>query len=203
MSTKLAVVFGSLIAIFMVAAPLGYKRWLDKEYRNFRVVEEGVLYRSGQLPLPRLQKFVLTHGIRTVVCLRKGNDPVDQQEEDWVKGRLLKFVRIQPPNWYPDANGKIEADAALQTFRDVMDDPANYPVLVHCFAGIHRTGAMCAVFRMDYQSWTNDQAMTEMRMMGYAILDNHEDVQGYMVKYRPPHAAKRVSALPASRQIGP
>src|SRR5476651_1632310 len=111
MPTKLAVLFAGLIAIFMVAAPFGYKRWHDKEYRNFRVVEEGVLYRSGQLPLPRLQKFVLTHGIRTVVCLRKGNDPLDQQEEDWVKGRLLKFVRIQPPNWYPDANGKIEADA--------------------------------------------------------------------------------------------
>ena len=31
MSTKLAVVFGSLIAIFMVAVPFGYKRWHDKE----------------------------------------------------------------------------------------------------------------------------------------------------------------------------
>ena len=203
MPTKLAVVFGSLIAIFMVAVPFGYKRWHDKEYRNFRVVEEGVLYRSGQLPLPRLQKFVLTHGIRTVVCLRKGNDPLDQQEEEWVKFRSLKFVRIQPPSWYPDEAGNIQADAALQTFRDVMDDPANYPVLVHCFAGIHRTGAMCAVFRMDYQGWRNDQAMAEMRTMGYAILDDHEDVLSYMMKYSPPQAGKKVSAVPASRQIDP
>ena len=203
MSTKVAVVFGTLIALFMVAAPFGYKRWHDKQYRNFRVVEEGVLYRSGQLPLPRLQQFVMMHGIRTVVCLRKGNDPLDQQEESWVKGRSLKFVRIQPLSWDPDENGKVPSEAALQTFRDVMDDSANYPVLVHCFAGIHRTGAMCAVFRMDYQGWTNDQAMSEMRMMGYSILDDHEDVLAYMVKYRPPHAGRKVAAVPASLQIDP
>jgi tyrosine-protein phosphatase SIW14 len=202
MPTKLAVVFAGLIATLVVAAPIGYKRWHDKEYRNFRVVEEGVLYRSGQLPLPRLQQFVQTHGIRTVVCLRKGNDPIDQQEETWVTARGLKFVRIQPPTWYPDETGKVPAEAALQTFRDVMDDPANYPVLVHCFAGIHRTGAMCAVFRMDYQGWSNEQAMAEMRTMGYSILDDHEDVQGFMIQYRPPHArtVPQIPGLPVGRQ---
>ena len=199
MITTLKIALGSLIAALMIAAPIAYKRWRDRDTRNFHVVQEGVLYRSGQLPLPRLQHMVFTRGIRTIVCLRHGNDAKDQSEENWAKSNSIKFVRIPPPSWNPDADGKIPADKALQTFRDVMDDPANYPVLVHCFAGIHRTGAMCAVFRMDYQGWSNEQAMKEMRALGYSILDDHEDVHSYMTKYRSPQSTKAVRATPVAR----
>jgi tyrosine-protein phosphatase SIW14 len=205
MRKTLSLIFAGLIAALLVAGPLGYKRWRDREYRNFHVVEDGVLYRSGQLPLPRLQQFVLTHGIRTVISLREGDKIDDQHEEAWVKAKALKFVRIPPRQWWPDAAGKVPAEASLKTFREVMDDPANYPVLVHCFAGIHRTGTMCAIFRIDYQGWTNDEAMAEMRTMGYSLLDDHEDINGFLVKYRPKHAvtAPPILARPVARQIDP
>jgi tyrosine-protein phosphatase SIW14 len=194
------IVFGTLIALLLVAGPLGYKRWHDREHRNFYVVEEGVLYRSGQLSVERLRQVVNDHGIRTVISLREGSKPDDQHEEAWVKSSGRKFVRIQPPQWFPDNDGKIPAEASLKRFREVMEDPANYPVLVHCFAGYHRTGAMCAVFRMDYQRWTNAEAMAEMRLMGYTILDDHEDVRTYLTNYRPPQPAKLLSVTPASHK---
>ena len=201
MRSKLPFILGPLIILLMIAAPLGYKRWRDREYRNLHVVEEGVLYRSGQLPLPRLIEVTAHHGIRTFVCLRTGNDPVDQLEEQWVKAKGLKFVRIPPPKYYADADGNIPADAAMKTFRDVMEDPANYPVLVHCFAGLHRTGAMCATFRMDFQGWTNDEAVAEMRALGYD--QDHEDVFRYLAKYRSPHPFKLVPATPAGLKRNP
>ena len=34
-----------------------------------------------------------------------------------------------------------------------MDDPDSYPVLIHCNAGLNRTGVMVAVYRMEYQGW--------------------------------------------------
>jgi protein tyrosine/serine phosphatase len=48
-----------------------------------------------------------------------------------------------------------------------MDDPANYPVWVHCTAGRDRTGAMCAVYRMEYDHWSAEQALAEMREYGF------------------------------------
>src|SRR6266498_2497931 len=138
MRTLVSVVFGSLIAFFMIAAPISYKRWHDRDYRNFHVVQDGVLYRSGQLPLPRLQHLVSQHGFRTIISLRDGQKTADEDEEKWVTAKALKFVRIPYRQWYPDASGKPPADESVKTFREVLDDPANYPVLVHCFAGIHR-----------------------------------------------------------------
>jgi protein tyrosine/serine phosphatase len=40
-----------------------------------------------------------------------------------------------------------------------MDDPANHPVLVHCFAGVHRTGAHIAIYRMVHDRWPNAKAL--------------------------------------------
>lgn len=194
-------VFGSLVALLMVAGPLGYLRWHEREYRNFHVVEEGVLYRSGQLPLSRLQQLVATHGIRTVICLREGDKPDDQLEEAWIRAKALNYVRIKPPVWGDKTPGQYHADEALTEFRKVMDDPAKYPVLIHCFAGLHRTGAMCAVYRMDYQGWTNAEAIAEMRVLGYAI--DHEDVFGYLTRYRSPSAGRQVPGLQVNRPRNP
>lgn len=190
-----------LLVVLMIAGPLYYKHWLDHESRNFHVVEEGVLYRSGQLPHERMQHVVQNYHIRTIVCLREGDKMDDQAEESWAKDRGLRFVRIPPRQWWPDANGKTPADESVEQFRKVMDDPANYPVLVHCFAGIHRTGTMCAVFRMDFQGWTNDEAMNEMRTFGYTMLDDHEDVLGYLTRYHSPQPAKSVPARPAGLKM--
>lgn len=196
MRTTISFVLGLLVALLMIAGPIGYQRWHERQYRNFRVVEDGVLYRSGQLPLSRLQKIVSQYGIRTVISLRDGAQSADEQEEKWVKAKTLKFVRIPYRDWNVDASGNVPAEASVKEFRDVMDDPKNYPVLVHCFAGIHRTGTMCAVFRMDYQGWTNEEAMNEMRAMGYTVLDDHDDIRGYLTRYRPPQSERSIPALP-------
>jgi len=57
--------------------------------------------------------------------------------------------------------------------------------LVHCFAGIHRTGAFCAIYRMEYEGWTNAGAIAEMKACGYNTLEDEWDVLGYIEKYQP------------------
>ena len=194
--------FATLIVSLLIAAPVNYVLWNGKQYRNFHVVEEGVLYRSAQLPLPYLERVVIDHRIRTIVCLRDRHDAAEEQEAAWVRAKGLNFVRIQPHPWFPDAAGNIPAEKTAKEFLAVMADPANYPVLVHCYAGVHRTGMMCALYRMDFQGWTSAEAEAEMRMMGYSMLDDHEDVLTYLAKYRPRHASgQRMPLVPVSRQI--
>ena len=48
-------------------------------------------------------------------------------------------------------------------FLNVVNDPVNWPVYVHCKGGRHRTGHMTAIYRITHDGWTADQAYEEMK----------------------------------------
>jgi len=180
--------FGSAIAALLIAGPVGYAWHRQAQMRNFRVVRDGVLYRSGQMSLDGLKRVIHDYGIKTVVTLRAGPGPgeaaPDQAEEDYCKAQEINYHRIPPGEWWvPD--GPPPADESVRKFRAVLADPNNYPVLVHCFAGVHRTGAYCAIYRMEYEHWTNAEALAEMKACGYSNLDDEWDILGYLEQYRP------------------
>ncbi len=180
--------FTILIAAMLAGGPLVYAYYRQANGRNFRMVREGVLYRSGQMSLAGLQNAVHDYGIKTVVTLRDAyypNDPPpDLAEEEFCKNANIKYCRISPRKWWaPD--GSVPAEKGVRIFRRIMDDPKNYPVLIHCFAGVHRTGAFCAVYRMEYEHWTNEQAIAEMRACGYKDLEDEWDLLGYLEQYQP------------------
>ncbi len=181
------ILFAVLVALFVAAIPTVYSSHRMHSMRNFRIVEDGVLYRSGQLTPSGLERIIHDYRIRTVVTLRTVRDPKkpypDAWEIDVCAKRGAKHVRVVPRVWGPDVNGEIPAEEAVQEFLAVMDDPANHPVLVHCFAGIHRTGTMCAIFRMKYQNWEPDAAIAEMEVYGFDPADMHEHIEVYLRKY--------------------
>lgn len=179
-------ILGLLTAAIIIGGPLGYAAYRNSNFRNYRVVKPGVLVRSGQLSQLGLERVIHDAGIRTVVTLRdpavSGKEP-DWGEEQFCRQRDLNYVRITPKRWSAPA-GEPTADEGVQTFLRIMDDPANYPVLVHCFAGIHRTGAYTAVYRMEFEQWSNADALAELRAGGYRNLDDEPDVLGYLSRYQ-------------------
>jgi tyrosine-protein phosphatase SIW14 len=184
MSRPLQVCLGTAVVLVLLAGPLLFARHQLKEMRNFRVVTDGVLYRSGQMSLDGLKRAVHDYGIRTVVNLRDGTTRADREEEAYCRRQEIRFVRIPPRPWEgPDDTAPV--DKGVRTFLEVMADPGNYPVLVHCFAGVHRTGAYCALYRMKFQGWPNAQALEELKAGGYENLEQEKDILGYLQHYRP------------------
>lgn len=184
MSRLIQVCLGSLLVLSVIAAPIALAVHQQAQTRNFRVVRPGVLYRSGQMTKEGLNRILNDYGIKTVVNLRDGQTERDRTEETFCKSREIRFVRIQPNRW-GDVGGSVPVEAGVHTFRALMSDPSNYPVLVHCFAGIHRTGAYCAIYRMEFDHWNNSRAIDEMKACGYTNLDEELDILGYMEQYRP------------------
>jgi protein tyrosine/serine phosphatase len=188
MVRPLRTLVGIAIVLALIAGPIGYAFHTQTQLRNFRVVCPGVLYRCGQPSLPALKRLIHDYGIRTVVTLRDsyeaGKPPPDLAEEEYCKREGLLHVRISPRNWWgPD--GVPPVDEGVRTFLHVMSDPNNHPVLVHCFAGIHRTGAYCAIYRMEFEGWSNERAIEEMKSCGYFNLDEELDILGYLERYQP------------------
>ncbi len=189
MSRWLQVVLGSALAVMLITAPVLFAFHQQHQMRNFRAVRKGVLYRSGQMTPEGLKKAHHEYHFKTVVSLRDalapGMAPPDVAEEAFCAKEEITFVRLPPYHW-EGAEGTVPpVEENVRKFRAIMADPKNYPVLLHCFAGIHRTGAFTAIYRMEFESWTNAQALAEMRACGYSNLDEEWDILGYLEKYRP------------------
>jgi tyrosine-protein phosphatase SIW14 len=171
--------FAVLIVVLIVGGPLVYARGRHHWVRNFHVVRDGVLYRSGQLSVSGLKRVINDHRIKTVVtlrCAQRNVDlPPDYDEEEYCKKMELNYFRLPQLPWdAPD--GSVPNEVSVIKFREIMSNPANHPVLVHCLAGKHRTGAMCAIFRMEFDHWTNEQAIDELALYGYDNVQEHLDL---------------------------
>ena len=120
---------------------------------RFQAVTES-LFRGGQ-PTEAGFRLLKQKGIKTVVNLREEND-----EKTLVEKLGMTYVHLPSNAWDP-----IPA-AAIQTFFDVINDPSNHPVFVHCERGADRTGAMVGLFRIAFQGWDGKRAYQEARARG-------------------------------------
>jgi protein tyrosine/serine phosphatase len=140
------------------------------DYRNFHAAEPGRLYRSGQLPPRVFARVLREYRIGTVFSLRDTRDvngiAEDQWEEDLCRAAGVAYHR-QPPLDWTAVDSVIPGDKNVGEFLRVLRAPdTRWPILVHCFAGIHRTGVHCAVYRIEFDGWSADEALAELKSFG-------------------------------------
>jgi len=123
---------------------------------RFLVVHKGHLYRSALMSPERLRETCAEYGIRTVIDFRTQEDRAEAEEEA-LEGSGVRHVHI-PSNQVPP-------EEAVEEFLGIMDDPSNHPVLIHCTHGVGRTGVFTAIYRMEYQGWSNARARREALIM--------------------------------------
>jgi protein tyrosine/serine phosphatase len=194
---KLRWALGLGIAAMLVALPTVYFRSVYDHGRRLREVNPGVLYRSGALTAEGFRDAVARLHIRTIVNLqdefpdpqirRSYLDTSTMSEVELCKELNVRYVFI-PPDLVSRRKVGQERPRAIEEFLALMDDPANYPVLIHCKAGLHRTGCLVAVYRMEYQGWTPMRALGEAKANGFGewVSDATNDyIVQYITSYRP------------------
>ena len=145
------------IAIFTVAVVWSSSTARMSEVSGVSIENFGKVndhyYRGSQ---PDAEEFaqLKRFGIRTVIDLR---EDYKKDEETSVRDLGMNFFRI-PLKTRVAANAEQTA-----FFLDLVNDPANWPVYVHCKGGRHRTGAMTGIYRITHDGWTADQVWEEMK----------------------------------------
>src|SRR5688500_5361350 len=126
------------------------------QFPNIKIKNFGQMdtnyFRGGQ-PKEGDYKALAELGVNTVVDLR--NDPTDY-EKPTAEALGMKYINI------PMDDAEYPSDATIARFLEVINDPANGKMFVHCKGGKHRAGVTGAVYRFTKDGWNYDQAYDEM-----------------------------------------
>lgn len=175
MNRSFAFVFAALMAVACVS-PLAFAdnarpaEWAvpvaGKTPNLFRVTP--TFFRSAQLQkenVPELESL----GIKNVISLRAFHS-----DEKLFQGSSIKTHRIKIYTWAIDDD---EIVAALKAIRTAEKEG---PVLLHCQHGADRTGLVTAMYRVVYQGWDKEKALTELQSGGYGYHAVWKNIPPYL-----------------------
>jgi tyrosine-protein phosphatase SIW14 len=193
-------VLGVLVVAAVVGVPAGWFRAGYDTRKRFREVTPGRFYRSGQFSAAGLRQIVKQYGIRSVINLQQENtDPYlperwltkpHVRESDLCRELGVRYHLLDGCDKLVDDNecAAGKRPPVIDEYLALLDDEANYPVLLHCKAGLHRTGRLTAIYRMEYENRPPADAMRELKANGYgAFMASEMDryVIQYVANYRP------------------
>jgi tyrosine-protein phosphatase SIW14 len=149
------------IAFFLIVSHTALKaQEMDSKaavaIKRFSRVNES--YYRGAEPDRQGYERLASLGIRTVVDLK--NEGI-AAEAAIVQRLGMRFRSI------PMSSTAAPSENVVAQFLEIVTDPANEPVFVHCEGGHDRTGALTAIYRMSHDGWTAEQAFGEMKRFGY------------------------------------
>jgi len=117
------------LALAGAAASASGQRSAALEIENFGKVNDNY-FRGGQ---PKAEHYgeLRRLGIKTVIDLRKDSK---REAAEWARAAGLAYVNL------PLQASKPATEDETAEFLRLVNDPANWPVYVHCKGGRHRTG---------------------------------------------------------------
>jgi protein tyrosine/serine phosphatase len=125
------------------------------------------IFRSAQ-PTKIGMKNAETLGIGTVISLRS-----KQKDEKFAEGTNLNLIHVSMRAWNPRYEDAVEV---MRLLNPDNVDLNKKPILIHCYHGADRTGMMIALYRIVYQNWEKEEALSEMLNGGYGYHSMWKDI---------------------------
>ena len=176
------------VVLAVAVAAGGWGMYFIHVRHRLSVVTQGRVYKSGTMPPAEMAAVAQRLGLRTVIDLRtwvSGQDSTNTTALAVIQaeGAALAAVGVRqiclPTPQVPTA-------ATVAAFLKIMDDPANRPVLIHCYHGIGRTELFAALYHMEYEGWSNQRAREDTRFFlpGSSFSDTSEKGR-FLMTYQP------------------
>lgn len=200
---------GTLLALLILGVPLLHHRMTYVNIKRLRVATPGKVYRSGCMTASGFEDTIRKYGIRTVLNLQEEDvDPNlprgffdrSREKESELCDRLDVDYRLLQCDLVHPLESPRKRPEAIDRFLELMDE-VRYPVLIHCRAGLHRTGCLLAVYRMEYEGWTPLQALRELKGLGFGETKStsaNDYITQYVLTYRPRRLAGSGPVVPAA-----
>jgi len=176
---------------------IGYYVWFV--HFNYRMVtiSPNKVYKSGLIEPSKLEGFLLDKNIKTVINLliptvQDELNPADQSHIDAEQNAIHAINKKHNTNiaHINIASNQVPTKTTLTQFFKVLDNPKNYPVLIHCYHGTGRAQIYSALYRIEYEKWKNQDARAKTRLILQAFNYKSSFADGkpkgdFLMKYRP------------------
>jgi predicted protein tyrosine phosphatase len=155
---------------------------------NFETITEGKVYKSGVIPPDEIESYVTKYHIKSIVDLRfpgtadlKNNPEIPAE----LTAEQNAVAKIKGVNYFNNGSDQVPKQENLDRFFKIMDNKANYPVLIHCYHGIGRAEMYAALYRIEYENFTNEAARQGVRtVVKFSSFDDGTPKGEYLKTYK-------------------
>ncbi|MFV5695183.1 dual specificity protein phosphatase family protein [Flavobacterium sp. LB3P122] len=155
---------------------------------NFETITEGKVYKSGVIPPDEIESYVTKYHIKSIVDLRfpgttdlKNNPEIPAE----LTAEQQAVAKITGVNYFNNGSDQVPKPENLDRFFKIMDNKDNYPVLIHCYHGIGRAEMYSALYRIEYENFTNEEARQGVRaLIKYSSFDDGTPKGEYLKAYK-------------------
>ena len=185
MSTKKKIII-ALIGIVLVGV-IKYVYDMNINH-NFETITDGKVYKSGVIPPDELESYIKKYNIKSVVDLRfPGTEDLVNNPEipKELTAERDAIAKIKGVNYFNNGSDQVPYQKNLDVFFKIMDDKNNYPVLIHCYHGVGRAEMYSALYRIEYENWSNEEARNGVRsIIKFSSFDDGTPKGEYLKAYK-------------------
>ena len=182
---KKIIVFSLLAVVLVLVGKYVYDMNIN---HNFETITEEKVYKSGVIPPDQLKDYINKYHIKSIVDLRFPgtidlvNNPEIPAELTAEKNAIEKIKGV---NYFNNGSDQVPKLENLKTFFRIMDNPSNYPVLIHCYHGVGRAELYSAIYRIEYENFTNEEARNGVRtLIKWSSFDDGKPKGEYLKAYK-------------------
>lgn len=185
MNIKKKIIIGVVIIILVGVGKYVYDMNIN---HNFETITEGKVYKSGVIPPNEIESYVKKYKIKSIVDLRFPGtaDLVNNPE---IPTELIAekeaIAKIKGVNYYNNGSDQVPTQENVDSFLKIMDNKDNYPVLIHCYHGVGRAEMYSAIYRIEYENFTNEEARKNVRtLIKFSSFDDGKPKGEYLMHYK-------------------
>jgi len=157
----------AIISILFIGLYCFWDKYVKALYipRNFGIVEDKQIYRSGEISPYLIKKTLLKYKIKAIISL-SGESELSFQNK--TESETARELGVERKVFYLKGDGTGDLDSYARSIAAIWEfQKEGKSVLVHCQSGKHRTGAVIAAYRLLVQNKDIDFVRDEMINYGF------------------------------------
>ncbi len=178
------ITLGVLVVVLVGTAKYVYDIHLNY---NFKKITDGKVYSSGVIPPEKIRDYVEEYQIKTIIDFRHPHiidelNPANGTDIELEQKAVAKIAGVRHVNIPSD---QVPTRQNLDSLYKVLDQENAYPVLMHCYHGTGRAQIYSAIYRIEYEGMSNEEARSKTRtLLKFSSFDDGKPKGEFLKAYK-------------------